>query len=361
MNMNRKYLILSTLVIGLFVSPQIAKADICDAPTMAASSASPIEIKILDTDIGTAAYDRLEAYGNGGHDALGRAIGAAHNWFGNCTYPGIGLGIGSGGNGFRKNITLWIWQDGVDSSIARAAIYLLVSAEATPTVTSGDCAISCDGTTAADRVRSTDYLSTNVEAPPTPTAQCDSPSQGPESSSSLSIQILDSDVGTAAYDRLEAYGNGGHDALGRAIGAAHNWFGNCTYPGIGLGIGSGGNGFRKNFNIAIWMDGVSAATARQAIYALISAPTNPVTTNGDCAISCDAPSEAINVNSNITETSVAPIEAPAVSDSPLVIASVANPFLTNAVPKQIITPKRNLVVSKKKVTKKVSKGHARVS
>jgi hypothetical protein len=78
--------------------------------------------------------------------ALGMAIAAKFNFFDNCEYIGIGIGDGSGGNGYRPNYTIWMWRDGIDVTIARAAIYELVGASANPIVTNGDCNISCDGT-----------------------------------------------------------------------------------------------------------------------------------------------------------------------------------------------------------------------
>jgi hypothetical protein len=74
------------------------------------------------------------------------AIAAKFNYFDNCEYVGIGIGDGSGGNGYRPNFTIWMWKDGVNVDIARSAIYELVGASAAPTVTNGDCNISCDGT-----------------------------------------------------------------------------------------------------------------------------------------------------------------------------------------------------------------------
>ena len=118
----------------------------CGAYAQSPSSNSPSSITILDTDIGTDAYLRLVTYSNGGHAALGMAIAAKFNYFDNCEYVGIGIGDGSGGNGYRPNYTLWMWRDGVDVDIARAAIYELVGASANPVVTNGDCNISCDGT-----------------------------------------------------------------------------------------------------------------------------------------------------------------------------------------------------------------------
>ena len=118
----------------------------CGEYTQSPSSNSPSSITILDTDIGTEAYQRLLPFSSGGHKALGMAIAAKFNYFDNCEYVGIGIGDGSGGNGYRPNYTLWIWRDGVDVDIARAAIYELVGASANPIVTNGDCNISCDGT-----------------------------------------------------------------------------------------------------------------------------------------------------------------------------------------------------------------------
>lgn len=118
----------------------------CAEFTQSVSSEIPSSFTILDTDIGTEAYQRLLPYSSGGHRALGMAIAAKFNYFDNCEYVGIGIGDGSGGNGYRPNYTIWMWRDGVDVTIARAAIYELVGASANPVVTNGDCNISCDGT-----------------------------------------------------------------------------------------------------------------------------------------------------------------------------------------------------------------------
>jgi hypothetical protein len=118
----------------------------CGDYTQSPSSSNPSSITILDTDIGTEAYLRLIPYSSGGHRALGMAIAAKFNYFDNCEYVGIGIGDGSGGNGYRPNFTIWMWKDGVNVDIARAAIYELVGASAAPIVTNGDCNISCDGT-----------------------------------------------------------------------------------------------------------------------------------------------------------------------------------------------------------------------
>ena len=142
----RVFLLLTIVSCGIVTGSGSVHAISCSEYTQSPSSNNPSSITILDTDIGTDAYLRLVTYSNGGHAALGMAIAAKFNYFDNCEYVGIGIGDGSGGNGYRPNFTLWMWRDGVDVDIARAAIYELVGASSNPTVTNGDCNISCDGT-----------------------------------------------------------------------------------------------------------------------------------------------------------------------------------------------------------------------
>lgn len=141
-------LILATVVLTCTPLPTqgLVHAISCAEYTQSLSSQSPSSFTILDTDIGTEAYQRLLPYSSGGHQALGMAIAAKFDFFDNCEYIGIGIGDGSGGNGYRPNYTIWMWRDGVDIDVARAAIYELVGASANPIVTNGDCNISCDGT-----------------------------------------------------------------------------------------------------------------------------------------------------------------------------------------------------------------------
>ena len=121
----------------------VAQASECDSPTEAVASQDPTLITILDTDVGTEAFERLVTYSNGGHDTLGRAIGQAHDWFGVCEYVGVGIGHGSGGNGYRPNFTLALWRTGIDETTTLNAIYQLIGASQNPTVTNNDCTTSC--------------------------------------------------------------------------------------------------------------------------------------------------------------------------------------------------------------------------
>ena len=139
--------ITALLFSGVFLTLTNASAMGCDEYTEAPSSASAATMTIIDTEVGTDAYQRLVVYSNGGHKALGMAIASQYDYFGQCQYAGIGIMDGSGGNGFRPNYTLAIWHDSIDLSVARSAIYSLIGAGSNPTVTNGDCNISCDGTT----------------------------------------------------------------------------------------------------------------------------------------------------------------------------------------------------------------------
>jgi hypothetical protein len=99
------------------------------------------------------------------------------------------------------------------------------------------------------------------------------------------IEISDSDIGTEAFEQLISYGNGGHAAMGAILGNAQNMLSN---PGIGFSIGSGGNGYRPTILIAVWTDQpFSVSSGLDTIKSHFNVPSNPVTTNGDCAIACD--------------------------------------------------------------------------
>ena len=152
------------LIPALLALATPASADVCVSPTEAAPS-GPVRVYIIDTEVGTQAFERLEAYSNGGHSTLGRAVSQAQNWLGNCTYAGVGIGVGSGGNGFRPNITLWFYSNRLDATQARATVMSLIGAAAVPVVTNGDCAISCDGS-----FNRTNETTTTTIAPTTTTA-----------------------------------------------------------------------------------------------------------------------------------------------------------------------------------------------
>lgn len=145
-------------------SPNEASAEECTSYTMVASAAEPMSFTILDTDVGTEAYQRLVTYSTGGHAALGMAISAAYNYFDACEYAGVGIADGSGGNGYRPNYTLYIWRTGVSEALARQSVYALIGAAAQPVVTSGDCAIACDGSVQGTTTTTTTVAPTPMTA-----------------------------------------------------------------------------------------------------------------------------------------------------------------------------------------------------
>lgn len=142
---NKLAIYITVLTIGVVAAPSVALAQDCQSYSEAPSSSSATTLTIIDTEVGTDAYQRLVSYGSGGHKALGMAIAGSYDYFGECQYAGIGIMDGSGGNGYRPNFTLAIWHDGIDLSKAREVIYSLIGASTAPIVTSGDCNISCDG------------------------------------------------------------------------------------------------------------------------------------------------------------------------------------------------------------------------
>ncbi len=104
----------------------------------------PQVLYFYDTELGTESYELLITYSNGGHSTIGQALkdaGVAEE------APGIGFGVGSGGNGYRPNIAIYIWTNQtLDLTAARSAIKSFVNVPVNPETTNGDCAISCDGT-----------------------------------------------------------------------------------------------------------------------------------------------------------------------------------------------------------------------
>ena len=130
------------------------------------------------------------------------------------------------------------------------------------------------------------------------------------------IEIYDTDIGTAAYEQLISYGNGGHAAVGAILGNAQNMESN---PGVGFSIGSGGNGYRPSIIIAVWTnEQFSASTGLATIKNYFNVSVNPVTTNGDCAIACDGTTQVEEVITTTTTTTTLPqvVELTQVSQSP---------------------------------------------
>jgi hypothetical protein len=124
---------MATALVGVVTSPSsVVHATGCDATTavMNSSAGAPISLTITGNQISRTAMNTLWTLTTS-DDAqkfriLGHAIGAAHDWMGNCSYPGLGLGNGSGYDEDSKNVTLWMWQEGVNLDLAREAVYRLI-------------------------------------------------------------------------------------------------------------------------------------------------------------------------------------------------------------------------------------------
>ena len=114
---------------AVLLPSQVARATACDpdVATMVSSASSPTSVTFTGSELGTPAihelWDLTTGENNNKFQILGKAIGAAHDWMGNCTYPGLGIGNGSGWDLDTKNITLWSWANGINADTARAAIY----------------------------------------------------------------------------------------------------------------------------------------------------------------------------------------------------------------------------------------------
>jgi len=126
-------LFVATALVGVITSPvSTAQASACDASSAVknSSAGAPISLTITGSQISRSAMNTLWSLTTSDDpqkfETLGHAIGAAHDWMENCTYPGLGLGNGSGYDEDSKNVTLWMWQDGVNLDLAREAVYRLI-------------------------------------------------------------------------------------------------------------------------------------------------------------------------------------------------------------------------------------------
>ncbi len=181
------------------------------------------------------------------------------------------------------------------------------------------------------------------------------------------VYMYDTELGTEAYELLITYSNGGHSTIGQVLKDAGV---TTVAPGIGFGVGSGGNGYRPNVMIVIWSDEtIDLDAARAAIKSFVNVPTTPVTTNGDCAIACDGSVQsepAVQTNENLDQQPVltqqpAPQEQP---QEPVVLQDNTQPytppienlesFASFIAPTDIIvqSPISNKIITNKKVIHK---------
>ena len=169
-----KRLAASLLAVSLLfvVSPAEVHAVDCDAAsaTYLPISDVPQPISFYGGNIGEEPMAVLWDLGMkwNTHD-FGKAIAAEQNWFGECKYPGIGLATGSGYSWHDRNVTLWIWADGVDLVQAVSTINSLlqpVPVTTTSTSTTSTTTTSTTTTTVAPTTSSTTSSTTTL--PPAP-------------------------------------------------------------------------------------------------------------------------------------------------------------------------------------------------
>ena len=165
----------------LFVAIQ-TDATACDESNaeMVADAPTPTSIGIYGIDIGHDAmqnlWDIVAAPPPVPHNSIGIAIAKDQNWLNDCSYPGIGIGAGSGNNLDDRNVTLWIWAENVDLVRARATVYALagVPAEA-PTTTTSTAPTTTTTTTAPPTSTPTTTTTTEPTDDPVNTASSSVP------------------------------------------------------------------------------------------------------------------------------------------------------------------------------------------
>lgn len=131
----KKFSLISLIsIISLTGFSEVAKAE-CASYTRR-DSGPAVTLRTYKYQVGTTAFSALW---NIGHQQAGMIIGASHSYFGDCSYPGIGVGTASGSgdmdNGVYPNdasVTFWIYGGDVDINVARSAIYSAISASPDP-------------------------------------------------------------------------------------------------------------------------------------------------------------------------------------------------------------------------------------
>jgi hypothetical protein len=138
MNNIKKFLLASTIAVSsLAISNSVAHAE-CASYTRK-DSAPFVQVRAYKYQVGTTAFLALRAIS---HEEAGMIIGRAHDFFGDCTYSGIGIGLASGSGNMEDgvypndaSVTWTIWGGGVDVNVARAAMFAAISASPDPAPT----------------------------------------------------------------------------------------------------------------------------------------------------------------------------------------------------------------------------------
>lgn len=126
----------------------------------------------------------------------------------------------------------------------------------------------------------------------------------------VQLRMYKYQVGTEAFSILW---NLSWQQAGMIIGAQYNYFGDCSYPGIGRGFGSGSGSMNDgvypndaSVTYNIYGGGVDINTARAAIYAVINASPDPAPMTTTTSTAASPPLETPQTESNSTSSSPAP-------------------------------------------------------
>jgi len=133
-------------------------------------------------------------------------------------------------------------------------------------------------------------------------SDCGSYTKAAAQSPSLPVIFTRSEMGDASYEALLVYRNAGDfDTVGKAIGQAHNYFGNCTFPALGYGSASS-----SAFTINVWHLQATLSGTIQGVYTLTNVPP-PTTTTTTTTTTTVAPTMTTTTTvAPTTTTTVAP-------------------------------------------------------
>lgn len=135
-----------------------AATTVCDPTqaTMLPVSSQPRRIEIFGREIGHEAIQKL--WGElttkqNAHITFGKIIAADQDWFASCSFPGLGIAVGSGYSLDSRNTIFFVWADEVDVQIARDSIISFVLDNAEQSIP--DPVITTSSTTAATSTTTT--------------------------------------------------------------------------------------------------------------------------------------------------------------------------------------------------------------
>ena len=127
--------VVTSLIGVVCVAPKPALSAVCTSSLAVRGPLSDAPVSVtftgleLGEDVMAALWDITTSESGDKFDVLGRVIGEEHQWMGNCTYPGFGIGNGSGFDWQSRNVTLWMWQDGIVPDLVRSAVYRYLGAQ----------------------------------------------------------------------------------------------------------------------------------------------------------------------------------------------------------------------------------------